>query len=68
MNIKCKLIFDKERFLSLIDDATDMFLELEQEQIRNTLIDLGEEEYDLYLEDCINYYLLCYDLTKVITK
>lgn len=43
-----------------------MFLESEQEQIRNTLIDLEEEEYDLYLEDCISYYLLCYDLTKVV--
>ena len=68
MNIKCKLLFNKERFLSLIDEATEMFLELEQEQIRNTLIDLEEEEYDLYLEDCINYYLICYDLTKVIKQ
>lgn len=66
MNIKCKLLFNKERFLSLIDEATEMFLESEQEQIRNTLIDLEEEEYDLYLEDCISYYLLCYDLTKVV--
>ena len=66
MKIKCKLLFNKERFLSLIDDATEMFLELEQEQIRNTLIDLEEGDYELYLEDCINYYLLCYDLTKVV--
>ena len=66
MNIKCKLLFNKERFLSLIDEATEMFLELEQEQIRNTLIDLEEKDYELYLEDCINYYLICYDLTKVV--
>lgn len=45
-----------------------MFLELEQEQIRNTLIDLEEGDYELYLEDCINYYLICYDLTKVIKQ
>ena len=66
MNIKCKLLFNKERFLSLIDEATEMFLESEQEQIRNTLIDLEEGDYELYLEDCINYYLICYDLTKVV--
>ena len=65
MNIKCKLKFDKGKFNSLIEDATESFLSMEQDQIRDTLIDLDEGDYESYLEDCISYILICYDLTYI---
>lgn len=60
-------MFDKGKFNSLIEDATESFLSMEQDQIRDNLIDLDEDEddYESYLEDCISYILICYNLTTI---